>query len=128
MNQLSEDILSIDGLKEKHKQFLFKRLFFSQVNTIAAWGVISSAITAWCLLYWLKPTLVSSSLILQLLKDKLINPLQLAEIAVTGASAITALFILLVFIGLMMLSFSKKEKQYLQVIQSMKDINKGSKE
>jgi hypothetical protein len=128
MNKLSEDILAIDLLKEKQKQFLFKRLFFSQVNAIAAWGVVCSAITAWSLLYWLKPTLVSSSLILQLLEDKKIDSLQLAELAVTGASAITLIFILLAFIGLMMLSFSKKEKQYLQIIQSMKDINKGIKE
>lgn len=124
MFKLSDDILSISGLTKTHKQFLFKRLFFSHVNVIGAWGILISSITAWGLLYWLKPSLVSSKHILQLLKDKMIEQTQLAELAVTGASAISLVLILLGFIAMMMLSFAKKEKQYLQIIQSLKNTNK----
>ena len=126
MKKLSENLQSITCLDNQQKQFLFKRLFFSQINAIAAWGIITSTIAAWLLLYWLKPTLVSSSHILQLLKDKTISQIQLAELAVTGASAVTAVFVLLVFIALIMLSFAKKEKQYLKIIELLQD--KNSKE
>jgi NADH:ubiquinone oxidoreductase subunit 2 (subunit N) len=126
MKKLSENLQSISCLDNKQKQFLFKRLFFSQINGLAAWGIITSAISGWLLVYWLKPILVSSSYILQLLKDKSIDHQQLAEQAVTGASAISALFVLLVFIAIMMLSFAKKEKQYLKIIELLED--KNSKE
>ncbi|MFK5894508.1 MAG: hypothetical protein QM504_14910 [Pseudomonadota bacterium] len=122
MQKLSENLLTIASLSEEDKTFLYKRLFFSQITAIAAWGIIISAATAWLLLYWLKPSLVSSAHLLQLLKDKTIDYLQLAELAVTGASAVTALFVLLVFIALMMLSFAKKEMQYLKIINALKDL------
>jgi hypothetical protein len=128
MKKILENVLTIAVLSDKEKNFLYKRLFFSQVNVIAAWGVVISSVTAWMLLYWLKPGLVSSSHLLQLLKTKSIDHIQLAELAVTGASAVTALFILLVFIALMMLSFAKKEKQYLTIINSLNDLKVSDKE
>lgn len=121
MKKLIENIQSITCLNNNQKQFLYKRLFFSSINAIAAWGIITSAITAWLLLYWLKPALVSSTHILQLLKDKKIDYLQLAEFAVTGASAVTAIFVLLIIIAMLMLSFGKKEKQYLKIIHSLQN-------
>jgi len=121
MNKLPENLLANTCLSSDEKQFLYKRLFFSQITSIAAWGIITSTIAAWFLLYWLKPSLVSSSHILQLLKDKVITHIQLAELAVTGASAVTAVFVLLVFIAIMMISFAKKEKQYFEIIKVIQD-------
>jgi len=51
------------------QQFLIKRRFFYIIYRYTAWGLALSAITAWCLLYWLKPVLVSSSHILALIKS-----------------------------------------------------------
>ncbi len=127
MNNLSENLPSIACLSLQQKQFLYKRLFFSSITSIAAWGIVTSTIVAWSLLYWLKPTLVSSSHVLKLLTDKAISFITLAELAVTGASAVTAIFVLLVFFALMMLSFGKKEKQYLDIIDTLHASNSGIK-
>jgi len=107
-------------LSEQQKQFLFKREIMMTMTHYGAWGIIFSAIAAWGLLYWLKPVLVSSSTILQLLREKSIEFIDLAELAVTGATAITGLFILLLFIALMMISFAKKEKQYFEIIEKLR--------
>jgi len=82
-------------LSDEQQQFIFKRSFFQQIGIYAGWSIALSAVVAWFLLYWLKPTLVSTAYILQLLKDKQIDILQLAELAVTGATAVSAIFILI---------------------------------
>ncbi|MFK5987077.1 MAG: hypothetical protein QM479_16840 [Pseudomonadota bacterium] len=121
MKTLSENLSTISCLDQNQKQFLYKRIFFSSISSIAAWGIATSAITAWLLLYWLKPSLVSSTHLLQLITDKAIDFIPLAELAVTGATAVTALFVLLVVIAFMMLSFAKKEKQYLQIVNTLNE-------
>ena len=106
-------------LSDAQQQFIFKRSFFQQISGYAGWSIALSAVAAWLLLYWLKPTLVSTTYILQLLKDKQIDMLQLAELAVTGATAISAIFVLIFVLAMMIVSFAKKEKKYLEIIRSL---------
>jgi len=109
----------IDDLSENEKQFLVKRQFFYAITRFTAWGIMLSGVSAWGILYWLRPALVDSGHILSLLEQKKIDFIQLAEIAVTGASAMSALFLMLVFIAMMLFSSAKKEKQYLDIIEKL---------
>ncbi|MBF0266037.1 MAG: hypothetical protein HQL46_12260 [Gammaproteobacteria bacterium] len=108
-------------LTEEQQQFLIKRQFFYSITRFTAWGIMLSSLTAWGILYWLKPNLVDSSHLLNLIAQKQITFIQLAEVAVTGASAISALFFLLIFIAVMLFSAAKKEQQYLEIIHKFKD-------
>lgn len=108
-------------LSDEQQQFLFKRSFFQQIGVYVGMSIGASAVVAWLLLYWLKPTLVSTSTILQLIRDKQIETIQLAELAVTGATAVTAIFVLIFAMAMMIVSFAKKERKYLEIIQSLQD-------
>jgi len=108
-------------LSDEHKQFIFKRTFFQQIGAYVGWSIALSAVVAWLILYWLKPTMVSTASILQLLKDKQIDTLQLAELAVTGATAVSAIFVLIFVMAMMIVSFAKKEKTYMEIIRSLEE-------
>jgi len=112
--------MSVNNLSNEQNQFLIKRQFFYSITRFTAWGIMISSIAAWAILYWLKPTLVDSSHLLNLLAEKQITFLQLAELAVTGASAVSAIFFLFIFIAGMLFSSAKKEQQYIEIIEKLK--------
>lgn len=107
-------------LTQAQQQFLFKRRFYQQIGVLVGWSFAGTAAIAWGLLYWLKPSLVSSSYVLQLIRDKQIEYVQLAELAVTGASAISGIFILIGVLAYVVASNAKKERQYLEIIDNLK--------
>ena len=113
--------MSVNNLSNEQNQFLIKRQFFYSITRFTAWGIMISSIAAWAILYWLKPTLVDSSHLLNLLAEKQITFLQLAELAVTGASAVSAIFFLFIFIAGMLFSSAKKEQQYIEIIEKLKN-------
>ena len=104
-------------LTEMQRQFIFKRSLFQRVSGYISWSIGLSALAAWGLIYWLKPVLVSPQVLLQQLKANTLSQQELAEIAVTGTAAISALFIFIIFYALSMLLWSKKEKKYLDIIE-----------
>jgi len=109
----------MNKLSDEQQQFIFKRSFFQQIGAYAGWSIGLSAVAAWLLLLWLKPTMVSTSTILQMLKDKQLDTLQLAELAVTGATAVSAVFVLIFVMAMMIVSAAKKERRYLDIIRSL---------
>ena len=112
-------------LTETQKQFIFKRSLFQKISGYLAWSIGFSAAAAWGLMYWLKPEMVSSQAVLALLKEKSDSGLDVSQLtdiavlAVTGATAISALFVLIIFMAFIMISWNKKEKQYLAIIDSL---------
>ncbi len=106
-------------LSETQQQFIFKRSLFQRVSGYISWSIGLSALAAWGLIYWLKPVLVSPDALLAQLKAKSLSYQQLAEIAVTGSSAISALFFIIMFVAFMMYFWGKKEKQYLDIIKQL---------
>lgn len=106
-------------LTSTQKQFIIKRSLFQRVSAYLCWSIGLSTLAAWGLIYWLKPVLVSPEALLDQLKAKTMTHQQLAEIAVTGSSAISALFFIIIFIALMMYFWGKKEKQYLDIIKQL---------
>ena len=117
-------------LTETQKQFIFKRSLFQKVSGYISWSIGFFTAVAWGIMFWLKPELVSPQAVLALLKEKTDNGQDLTQftdiavLAVTGVTAISALFIMIIFIAFIMSSWSKKEKQYLEIIQSLeKDLS-----
>jgi predicted metal-binding membrane protein len=112
-------------LTETQKQFIFKRSLFQRVSGYIAWSIGVSTAVAWGLMYWLKPEMVNPQAVLAILKakkDSGVDVSQLTDIAVlavTGASAISAVFILLVLLAFMISSWAKKEKRYLDIINHL---------
>ena len=108
-------------LTQTQQQFIFKRTMFQRLSGYFAWSIGLSGLAGWGLIYWLKPALVSPGVLLELIKAREVSQLQLAELAVTGTAAISALFFAIVFIALMLFSWSKKEQKYLQIITALKN-------
>ena len=108
-------------LTDSQQQFIIKRSLFQRISAYTSWSIGLSAFAAWGLIYWLKPELVSPNALLGQLKAKTMTFQELAEIAVTGASAISAMFFIIIFIAFMMYFWGKKEKQYLDIIKQLKE-------
>lgn len=112
-------------LTEKQKQFIFKRTLFQKISGYVTWSIGLSTAAAWGFIYWFKPELVNPQAVLGLLKEKrdsgmdLTQLTDIAVLAVTGATAISALFVLIILIAYIMNSWSKKEKQYLDIIAQL---------
>lgn len=112
-------------LTETQKQFIFKRTLFQKISGYIAWSIGFSTAAAWGLIYWFKPELVNPQAVLGILKEKSDSGIDLTQLtdvavlAVTGASAISALFVLIILIAFTMNSWSKKEKQYLDIISQL---------
>ena len=112
-------------LTETQKQFIFKRSLFQKISGYVSWSIGFSTAAAWGLMYWLKPQMVSPQAVLTLLKEKSDSGLDLSQLtdiavlAVTGATAISALFVMIILLAFIMNSWSKKEKQYLEIINSL---------
>ncbi|MCU7799416.1 MAG: hypothetical protein KZQ70_04530 [gamma proteobacterium symbiont of Lucinoma myriamae] len=112
-------------LTETQKQFIFKRALFQKISGYIAWSIDFSTVVAWGLMYWLKPQMVSPQAVLALLKEKNDSGLDLSQLtdiavlAVTGATAVSALFVMIILLAFIMNSWSKKEKQYLEIINSL---------
>ena len=112
-------------LSETQKQFIYKRSLFQKISAYLTWSIgFSSAIT-WGLIYWLKPEMVDPQTVLLLLKKKNESGVDLSQmtdisiLAVTGATAISALFFMIIILALSMHFWSKKEKQYLEIISCL---------
>ena len=109
-------------LTEIQKQFIFKRSLFQKISGYISWSIGCSTAAAWGLMYWFKPELVNPQAVLALLKEKSSSGIDLTQVtdiavlAVTGATAISVLFLLIIIIAYMMSVWSKKEKQYLDII------------
>lgn len=112
-------------LTETQKQFIFKRSLFQKISGYIAWSIGFSTAVAWGLMYWLKPQMVNPQAVLALLKEKSDSGMDLSQVtdiavlAVTGATAISALFVMIILLAFIMNSWSKKEKQYLDIINSL---------
>ncbi|WP_198266374.1 hypothetical protein [sulfur-oxidizing endosymbiont of Gigantopelta aegis] len=112
-------------LTETQKQFIFKRSLFQKVSGYTAWSVGVSSAVAWGLMYWLKPEMVNPQAVLSLLKAKKDSGIDMSQftdiavLAVTGASAVSAVFILLILLAVMLNSWAKKEKRYLDIIKHL---------
>ncbi|MCU7938211.1 MAG: hypothetical protein KZQ64_13155 [gamma proteobacterium symbiont of Bathyaustriella thionipta] len=112
-------------LTETQKQFIFKRSLFQKISGYIAWSIGFSTAAAWGLMFWFKPEMVSPQAVLDLLKEKSesgldLSPLtDIAVLAVTGATAISALFVIIILLAFIMNSWNKKEKQYLSIIDSL---------
>lgn len=78
-----------------------------------------SALFAWLMLLWFKPAWINISLLLSLIRQKSLTFVQLAELAVTGAAAISAVFVLLVLLGLQLWYANKKQRRLLAIIQQL---------
>ena len=101
------------------KNFLIKRAFVQSITRISAISLILAALLALVLLFWLKPELINTSYLLELIKNEKIDFLQLAEIAVTGTSVMVTVFVLIIVIAYMMLTNSKNEKIYQNIINKL---------
>ena len=97
-------------LTDRQQQFILKRSLFQRVSAYISWSIGLSALTAWGLVYWLKPVLVSPEALLGQLKAKTMTYQQLAEIAVTGSSAVSALFFIIIFIAVMIYFWGKRSR------------------
>ncbi|MCW8931769.1 MAG: hypothetical protein OQL19_16240 [Gammaproteobacteria bacterium] len=112
-------------LTETQKQFIFKRSLFQKISGYITWSIGFSTAVAWGLTYFFKPELVNPKTVLALLKAKsdsgidLTQLTDIAVLAVTGATAISALFLVIILIAFIMNSWSKKEKQYLDIIEQL---------
>lgn len=112
-------------LSEAQKQFIFKRSLFQKISGYITWSIGLSTAIAWGLMYWLKPEMVSPQAVLALLKEKSNNGVDLSQLtdvavlAVTGATAVSALFVIIILLSFGMNSWNKKEKQYLQIIATL---------
>ncbi len=112
-------------LSETQRQFIFKRTLFQKISGYIAWSIGTSTALAWGIIYWFKPEMVSSQAVLALLKEKtdsgqdLTQLTDIALLAVTGATALSALFVLVIVQTVIMNSWNKKEKKYLDIIDSL---------
>ena len=118
-------------LTETQKQFIFKRALFQKISGYISWSIGGSAAAAWGLIYLFKPEMVSPDAVLALLKEKSVRGIDLTQLtdvavlAVTGATAISALFVIIILLAFVMNSWGKKEKQYLDIIAHLeKDLLK----
>jgi len=107
------------SLDERQQVFLIKRRFFHAVGIYTAWTLGIFAVVAWGVLYLFKPVLVNPAHILQLMRDKQIDFLSMSEIAVTGAAAVSALFFILVVLSWVLNQSSRREKNYLEIIEQL---------
>ena len=112
-------------LSESQKQFVFKRTLFHKISNYLTWSIGCSTIITWGLIYWLKPEMVNPQAVLELLQEKKESGVDLSQItdisilAVSGVTAISALFFLLIVLTLIMNSCNKRERQYLEIITSL---------
>ncbi|MDX2505399.1 MAG: hypothetical protein QNL62_13110 [Gammaproteobacteria bacterium] len=112
-------------LSETQKQFIFKRSLFQKISGYLIWSIGFSALAAWGLVYWFRPEMVNPQAVLALLKDKSnsgvdLTPLtDIAVLAVTGSTAVSALFLMIIILAFVLNSCNKKEKQYLGIIDSL---------
>ena len=112
-------------LSEAQKQFIFKRSMFQKISSYVTWSIGISTATAWGLMVWLKPQMVNPQAVLALLKEKNNNGIDLSQVtdisilAVTGATAVSAVFFIIIFISVLMSAWNKKEKQYLDIIENL---------
>lgn len=112
-------------LSEAQKQFIFKRSMFQKISSYVTWSIGLSSAAAWGLMYWLKPQMVNPQAVLALLKEKSNNGIDLTQVtdisilAVTGATAVSAVFFIIIFLSIIMGACNKKEKQYLVIIEQL---------
>lgn len=112
-------------LSEAQKQFIFKRTLFQKISSYITWSIGLSTAAAWGLMYLLKPEMVNPQAVLILIKEKNesgVDFSQISEIAimaVTGATAISVVFLIIIFLAVLMSGWNKKEKQYLDIIANL---------
>lgn len=112
-------------LSETQKQFIFKRTMFHKISGYLTWSIGLSTAVAWGLVYWFRPEMVNPQSVLALLKDKsnsgvdLTQLTDIAVLAVTGATAISAFFLMIILLAFAMNSWNKKEDKYLEIIASL---------
>ena len=112
-------------LSQSQKQFIYKRSLFQKIAAYLSWSIGISAAITWGLIFWLKPQMVDPQAVLALLQEKNesgVDLTQMADIsilAVTGVTAISALFFMIIILAMFMLVWNKKEKQYLEIIRCL---------
>ena len=112
-------------LSESQKQFIFKRSLFHKISGYLVWSIGLSTAAAWCVMWWLKPTMVNPQAVLDLLKTKKdagieLSPVtDIALLAVTGSTAVSAFFVILLVLVFFMRNWNKKEHQYLEIIEHL---------
>jgi len=112
-------------LSESQKQFIFKRSLFQKIAGYLHWSIGFSTSIAWGLIYWLKPEMVNPQAVLSLLKEKNEQGVDLSQLtdisilAVTGVTAFSGLFLMIIILAFAMNSWHKKEKQYLEIISTL---------
>ncbi len=112
-------------LSQAQQQFIFKRTLFQKVSGYIVWSLGLTTVLAWGLMFLLKPEMVSPQAVLTIIKAKTdsgIDVTQLTDIvvlAVTGATAISAVFISILLLVFVMRSCNKKEQQYLEIIAAL---------
>ncbi|MCU7834308.1 MAG: hypothetical protein KZQ83_03560 [gamma proteobacterium symbiont of Taylorina sp.] len=116
-------------LSESQKQFIFKRSLFQKISGYLSWSIGFSTAIAWGLIYWLKPEMVNPQMVLALLQEKRDSGIDISQLtdisvlAVTGATAISAFFVMIIILVFAMNSWNKKEKQYLEIISSLEKLS-----
>lgn len=114
-------------LTETEKQFIFKRTLVQKVTPYVVWSIASFTALAWGLMYWLKPETVSSQAVLDLLAEKtksgqdLTQMTDIAVLAVTGATTLSAVFLFIILLAIVMNFFHKKEQRYLSIISKLQE-------
>lgn len=111
---------SINTLSKQQNEFLFKRQFYLSTAKIAGWSLIGAVILSFAVLIVFKQELINPSYLLELLRSKQIDTAQLAELALSGISAIGFCLILLVVLAMQLLKSSQRETQYLAIIEQLK--------
>ena len=112
-------------LSEAQKQFIFKRSLFQKISSYITWSIGLSTAAAWLLMYWLKPQMVNPQAVLAIIKDKSDSGVDMSQItdiaimAVTGATAISVVFLTIILLVFVMQSCNKKEKKYLEIIAAL---------
>ncbi len=112
-------------LSQTQQQFIFKRTLFQKISAYIVWSIALTSTLAWGLMFWLKPEMVSPQAVLALLKKKTASGIDLTQItdvavlAVTGATAVSALFLMIILFAFAMRSWSNKEQQYLDIIAAL---------
>ncbi len=112
-------------LSDAQKQFIFKRTMFQKISGYLAWSIGLSSSIAWGFIFWFKPEMVNPQAVLALLKTKTDNGVNMTQVtdlailAVTGATAISALFFFVLLMSFVLYSSSKKEQEYLSIIEHL---------
>lgn len=113
-------------LTQAQQQFIFKRTLFQKISGYIVWSIGVTTALAWGLMFLLKPEMVNPQAVLALIKSKhdsgidLTQLTDIAVLAVTGATAVSAVFVSILLLVFVMRAGNKKEQQYLEIIAALK--------